>query len=88
MDITPFLNKFNDAILNPIILLLFGIAFVVFFIGLFQFIRSAGDGAERDTGKKKIVYGLIGMLIMFSAYGLIHVVLGTFGLKDPAYLSQ
>ena len=88
MDIKPFLNNFNGAILNPLILLIFGIAFVVFFIGIFQFIRTASDGAEREAGKKKILYGLIGMLIMFSAYGLIHVVLGTFGIDTPQYINN
>ncbi len=88
MDISNFLNKVNVAIINPLIILVFAIAVLVFFFGIFQFIYSTGESAERDKGKKKILYGLIGMFIMFSAYGLIRIVLGTFGVTQPAYLGS
>jgi hypothetical protein len=84
---TEFLADLSRVILNPIIGLLFAIAFLVFLIGIFKFISSASDGAERDTGKKRIVYGLIGMLIMFSAYGLIRLTLNTFGIQEPDVIS-
>lgn len=86
MDITAFLDKVNAAIINPLLILLFAIAFLVFFVGIFQFIRNSGEASERDVGKRKIVFGLIGMFIMFSAYGLIHFVLNTFHIEHPAYL--
>jgi hypothetical protein len=76
----------NRVILNPIIVLLFAIAFLYFFFGLFQFINSAGEAEGREEGKKKVIWGLVGMFIMFSAYGLIHLVLSTFGLSEPAFI--
>ncbi len=88
MTIEPFLNKINQYILNPIILLLFAIALLTFFVGLFQFINSETVDSKRDVGKKKILYGIIGMFIMISAYGLIHLILGTFGINAPAYLDS
>ncbi|MBX4195399.1 hypothetical protein KW796_00335 [Candidatus Parcubacteria bacterium] len=88
MDISSFLDKVNALIINPIIVLLFAIAFLVFFFGIFQFVGSAGESGERDKGKKKIMYGLIGMFIMFSAYGLIRLVLGTFGINAPSYINR
>lgn len=86
MDISRFLNGINTLIINPLIVLLFAVALLVFFFGIFQFVGSAGDGTKRDLGKKKILYGLIGMFIMFSAYGLIRLVLGTFKIEPPDYL--
>ena len=86
MDISIFLNKVNQYILNPLILLAFGIAFIVFFWGIFQFIYSQTADAKRDEGKKKIFWGLFGMFIMISAYGLIRLILGTFGIPDPGYI--
>lgn len=86
ISIAPFLDKVNEFILNPIIVLLFAVAFVVFMFGLFQFVKNASDMKARDDGKKRIIYGLIGMFIMFSAYGLIHILLTTFGINSPGYV--
>lgn len=82
MDITSFLDKVNRIILNPVITLIFAVAFLIFFYGLFEFIRGAAKDDVREEGKRKIVYGLIGMLIMFGVYGIIRVVLGTFGIHS------
>lgn len=86
MDISVFLNKVNQFILNPLILLAFGTAFLVFFWGIFQFIFSQTVDTQREEGKRKIFWGLFGMFIMISAYGLIHLILSTFGITGPAYL--
>ena len=87
MDISEFLNGVNRVILNPLIVLAFAIAALVFFWGIFQFIFSETSDAKRDTGKKKIFWGLFGMFIMISAYGLIRLILGTFGIDPPDYLN-
>ena len=84
MPITEFLNRINQHILNPLILLAFAIAFIVFFVGIVQFIASQTADAKREEGKSKIFWGLFGMFIMFSAYGLIRLILSTFGIP-PGY---
>ncbi len=86
MTISEFLNKINEFILNPLILLAFAVAFIVFFWGIFQFIYSETADAKREEGKKKIFWGLFGMFIMVSAYGLIGLILGTFGIPSPSYI--
>lgn len=88
MEITKFLNSVNEHILNPIIMLLFAIATLVFVYGIFQFINSASADSKRDEGKQKILWGLVGMFIMFGAYGLINVILGTFDIDPPDYLEE
>lgn len=75
-----FLGKVNEFILNPLITLAFAIAFLISVYGTFQFIRSETADSQREQGKRKILYGLLGMFIMFSAYGIIHLILGTFGI--------
>jgi heme/copper-type cytochrome/quinol oxidase subunit 2 len=74
ISIAPFLDKVSDLIINPLIILLFSIAFIVFIFGIVQFINSETSDKTREDGKKKIMYGLIGMTIMFSAYGIIHLI--------------
>lgn len=85
MSVVPLLSKINQFILNPLITLAFAVALLIFFWGIFQFINSETADAKRDEGKKKILYGLFGMFIMFSAYGLIRLILNTFGITGPAY---
>ena len=86
MDITDFLNKVNRAIVNPLILLLFGIALLVFIWGLFRFITSAESDEGREIGKKNILWGLIGMVIMISVFGIIRLIMGTFGIPATGYI--
>lgn len=83
ISIASFLNKINQFILNPIIALAFVLALLVFFWGVFQFVRSETADTKREEGRKKIIYGLFGMFIMFSAYGLIRLVLNTVGINSP-----
>ncbi len=80
----PALNNFLDKvvvqIVNPIILLLAALAFVVFLWGVFEFIAHAGDEAKRSEGKQAILWGLVGLVIIFGAYGIINLALSTFGV--------
>jgi len=79
---TSLLNAINGVVLNPLIYLLFVIAFFYFLLGLAQFVMNADSDRGRTEGKEKIKWGLVGMFIMFSAYGIIHLILATFGLNS------
>lgn len=75
-----FLGRVIIQIINPLILLLSAVAFVVFIWGVFEFIAHAGDETKRTEGRKAIGWGLVGLVIIFGAYGIINVALGTFNL--------
>lgn len=87
MAVITLLNAINKAIINPLILLVFAVSLLMLFWGIFQFIASQTADAQREEGKRKIFWGLFGMFIMISAYGLIRVILGTFGITGPEYLN-
>ena len=76
-----FLGKVITQIIDPIILLLAAVAFVVFLWGVFEFIVNAGDAAKRKEGKNAIIWGIVGLAVIFGAYGIINVGLNTFDLK-------
>jgi len=76
-----FLGRVVTQIINPIILLLSAGAFVVFLWGVFEFIAHAGNEAKRKEGRQAIFWGLIGLVIIFGAYGIINVALGTFNIE-------
>ena len=73
-----FLGKVVVQIINPIILLLAATAFILFLWGVFEFIKGAGDEGKREEGKRAILWGIIGLVIIFGAYGIINIALGTF----------
>lgn len=82
-----FLAKVVIEIVNPIILLLVASAFVVFLWGVYEFIAHGGDATKREEGRKAIFWGLIGLVIIFGAYGIINIALGTFGLDSVTKIS-
>jgi hypothetical protein len=86
LTIAPLLNKIDRYILNPIIILMFMIALAVFFWGIVQFISNADADKAREEGRQNILWGIIGMFIMVSAYGIIRVILATFGLPTPPFI--
>lgn len=75
-----FLAKVVEQIVNPLILLLAAAAFVVFLWGVYEFIANAADETKRQDGRRAILWGLVGLVIIFGAYGIINIALGTFSL--------
>lgn len=68
-----FVDTFNDAVLFPLITLLMAMAFLVFLYGSFEFVRNSANDAAREQGRRHILYGTIGMLVMLSAYALLEL---------------
>ena len=71
------LSKVSDLIINPLILLVFGIAVVVFLWGAMEFFVSAEDATKRTTSKMHMFWGVIGMAIMTSAFGIVNFISAT-----------
>lgn len=75
------LFKINKNILNPLIEMAFVIALVVFLFGLMEFLRGANSEEKRRDGKQHMLWGVVGLLIMLTVYGLITLLMATFGIK-------
>ena len=86
-SVMTFLAGVNRAIINPLITLLISVAVVYFLWGMAQFVMNSADSAGREEGKKKIIWGLVGLAIMVSVKGLLAIVLGTFDLPVPAEIT-
>jgi hypothetical protein len=78
-----FVDKINDAILFPLIALMMALAFLFFLYGAFEYVRNAANEAGRETGRRHLMYGVIGMMVMLSALALLKIAAGTFGLGLP-----
>lgn len=68
-----FLNVIKTEIINPIITLLALASFVLFVWGVVLFIRSAGDQEQRATGQKHMLWGIIGLTIVFGAGAIVNI---------------
>ena len=75
-----FVQKFNDIILFPTIALLSAVAFLVFLWGCAQYFMNATNDKGREEGVKHITYGIIGLVVMLSAYAIMQIAASTFGL--------
>ncbi len=66
------------TIFNGIVVFLIGLAFIVFLWGVYKYVTTASlDGKE--GARATIIYGLIGLFVMLAAWGLVNILLGTFG---------
>lgn len=77
----PLLKKINSEILNPIIGLLFALALLYFVWGVYEFIQGADDESKRRDGQQHMLWGVIGLAIMISAFGIMQVVCKTIGCE-------
>lgn len=80
LSIMDLLGKIANLILNPLIILGFVVATIFLFYGIAEMIWKA-DSSELDKSRNNVKYGVIGLFIMFSVYGILRLVLATFGIK-------
>ena len=73
------IKKINSAIINPIIVLLFAAAVIVFAYGVFEYIKDSDSDEARSTGRRHMISGGIGIFIMISVFGIIQIILNTIG---------
>ena len=81
--VSSFVSKIMDAVVTPLLTGLFLLAGLIFIWGVFGLIAHGGDSAARETGQQHILWGVIGMFIMISAYGIIRLIGNTVGVGDP-----
>lgn len=73
------ITKIQTGILTPVINLLFVLATVIFLWGVIQYvIGSQGDTAKLEKGKQVMIWGIIGMTIMASAWGIVGILCSFF----------
>lgn len=76
------LFKIADKILNPFILGVFAVALAYFLVGVIQFMWSGESEDSREKGRMHILWGLIGMGVMFAAFAILKIVTSTFGIDQ------
>jgi len=83
MTIEGAIGKFVTVLIDPLVTLGFAAALLLFFWGLFKMIMALTNGEDPKEGKQHMLWGIIGMTIMFSVGGIISFITGTIG-ANPA----
>lgn len=72
--------KLTNYIINPLIALLFAAAVLVFAWGVLQFISGLASGEQsKEEGRKHMLWGLVGLLVMTVATAIIHLTVNSIG---------
>lgn len=79
-DVDSLLANINTYIINPFIVFLFILATVWFLVGLARYFL-AGSPEDRAIGQRHMVWGLVGMFIMISVFGIMKIIVNTFGIN-------
>lgn len=81
MPVDVLVARITAAIINPLIALIFAAGFLLFVWGIVEFLFGLSQDTEaKENGKMHMLWGVIGMAIMISAYGIIRIVANTFML--------
>lgn len=68
--------------LNTVVVpIIFALAFLVFVWGIINyFFLHPGDDTKRTEGKQFVLWGLLGLVVLFSVWGLVNLLLSTLGI--------
>ncbi|MBP9668892.1 MAG: hypothetical protein KBE09_01225 [Candidatus Pacebacteria bacterium] len=75
------MDRIVTIIIDPLILLIFSVGFVVFLWGLVEFMRDVESESAREKGKQHMLWGLVGMFIMIAVQGILAIALDTFDIN-------
>lgn len=80
MTVADLLTRITKEVLNPLITLLFAVATMMFAWGVVQYVLgSQGSDQKVQQAKNAIKWGIIGMFIMASAWGVVSILCKFFG---------
>ncbi|PIR82633.1 hypothetical protein COU20_01155 [Candidatus Kaiserbacteria bacterium CG10_big_fil_rev_8_21_14_0_10_59_10] len=74
------LNRITTLIIDPAIAVIFTAGLLLFLWGLIEFLWTLNQGGDRNKGVQHMLWGVVGMLIMVSVYGIVNLVVNTLGI--------
>jgi hypothetical protein len=78
MDLSSVLAKAKE-ILNLLIPVFVSLGIVYFVWGIVAYVIGGGEEAKKK-GRDRIIYGIIGLAVIVSVWGVVNIVSNTFGL--------
>ena len=78
---TDIIGRFTAVLIKPTLLLIFTAGFFLFLWGLVMFIFKL-EGTDHKEGKEHMLWGIVGMFIIISVYGILNLLDSTFNLQS------
>jgi len=76
------MDKVNDAVINPLLALVFAAGLLVFIFGVVEYIWGlSSDTDAKNQGKQHMLWGVVGMFIMAAAYAIFKLVENIVGVE-------
>ncbi len=69
-------------LVNVLLVVLAGVAVIVFIVGIIQFVLRAGDAEKRKEARGYMIYGVIAFAVIIGLYGLANGILSFFNVDD------
>ncbi len=66
--------------LNLLIPFLIGLGIFFIIFGVLRYITEAGNEEKRIEARQFVLWGVVGVFIMLSIWGLVNILLGSFGI--------
>lgn len=81
--ITPYSDGIIRVINGILVPVLMAVAFIVFLWGVYKyFILGASSESDKGEGRTFAMWGIIGFVVILSVWGLVDIVINTFGLTS------
>jgi hypothetical protein len=78
------ITKIQDEIVNPAITVLALVAFIIFAWGVAEYVLGAADPGKRKTGQQHMLWGIIGLTIIFGAKVIVTILENIVGVPNSS----
>lgn len=82
-----FLTRIFDNVITPIITVLFFLATALMLFGLVEYLAKSSEAEGRTEGRRHMFWGMMGLVIMFSAVALVNIICSFFGNQCSTFLN-
>ena len=64
-------------VISPAVWLLMTVSFLYFLWGIVSYIWKGNSSTAREDGARHMLWGIVGIAIMISVFGIMHFIFGT-----------
>ena len=86
-SLTGVVNSFKGVV-NALIPFFLAVAVVVFIYGVIMYVLRAGDPEGRKNAQGYIIYGIIGIVVILSIFGIVQLIQSTLGITNTPVAGQ